>query len=342
MPLRMLTIDEQHEINQALTRLKIAPTKVAPSQDDYYRVGFIKKGQGCIARRPIARGTRILEEAPLFSFWISKNASDSCNLESLTQALGKLTLNDLDSFNALGPLGANNLERFAKNAYSMAAGVNPEQMLSGVFKQASRFNHSCLPNAFLTWNEHLGADSRGGLTIHAIRDIAIGEEILINYRVEDSQNSRTDRRRKLHDDYGFMCSCPGCDTDAPTAAQSEDNREWIRDIFETRASDIEKQARTPCRTQTRTQRYSEFHMLKDLLRLLEIEGMIYPQQANAYQWVAEWCYEELMQQMTVIDYQECRELGLESARNKLDLDILCNGCSSSEVHKSLALIRKLA
>ena len=343
MPLAPFTIDEEPEISKAITRLNLAPTIVAPSLGDYYRLAPAPiKGQGCLACRPITRGTRILEEVPLFSFLISEKNSDPGNVESLTQALGNLTLNDLNSFNALGPVGANDLERFTTNAFDMSAGVNSKQTQSGFFKHASQFNPSCLPNAFWTWNEHLGEEPRGRLTIHAIRDIAYGEEILINYQIGDSQKSGTNRRRQPQYDFGIVCKCPACDTGAPAAAQSKNNRWWIRDIIQTLVSDIEERARKPGRISTQTQRYSQFHSLQKLVELLKIEGVVYPQLANAYRWLAEWCFEELKQQVAVVDPQECREIGLKAARSELDLDIVCNGCISSEVHKALAMIRRLA
>ena len=342
MPLPPFAIDEKPEISKAITRLNLAPTIVAPSLGDYYRLAPAPiNGQGCLASRPITRGTRILEEVPLFSFLLSENNSDPGNIESLTQALGNLTLNDLNLFNALGPVGANDLERFTTNAFDMSVEVNSKQTQSGFFKHASQFNPSCFPNAFLTWNEHLGEDPQGRLTIHAIRDIVYGEEILINYRIEDSQNSSTDGR-KLQDALDIVCNCPACNNGAPAPAQSKKNRRWIRDIIQTLTTDTEERLRTPSRISTQTQRYSQLRSLQKLLELLKIEGIVYPHQAIVYQWLAEWCFEELNHKVAVVDHHECREIGLKAARSKLDLDIVCNGCMSSEVHKALGMIRKLA
>ena len=357
MPPRELTFEEEYEISNALKRLKIAPTIVAPSLDDYYRVAPIPdKGQGCLARRPITRGTRILEEAPLFSFLVFGKSEDSgdsgflaqvfgnltldnlkpFNAELLTQAFGNLTLGDLKSFNALDSVKGDNSISIASDSNNMLVGVDHEQTQAGIFKHASRFNHSCLPNAFCTWNEHLGADPRGRLTIHAIRDIAAGEEILINYRNEDAQKARIDRMKELKDDYDFVCNCPACDTRAPNAARAEDNRQWIREIIQARGKEDDLTA------PSRKQRYSDFLELQKLDELLENEGIIYPQRARAYGWMAEWCARELSQETVALDRQECRELGLKAARSKLDLDIICNGYSPFAVQESLDMIRKLA
>ena len=356
MPLRPLTMDEESEISNALRRLDIAPTILEPSEGDYYRVATVsKKDQGCQACRPITRGTRILEEAPLFSLLLtSGNTLDPSNSEPLTKALGNLTKHDLDLFNTLGPVTANSLKRFARNAYEMPNEKEanessekkpseegpgeqaPKQKESGVFVNAARFKHSCLPNAFWTWNEHLGADARGRLTIHAIRDIATGEEIFINYRTEDSQKCRAERKKELEDVYDFRCNCPACDVRAPNAAQREVNRERIREIIQAQGSGDDPTIPGP------RQRYFEFIELQNLDKLLETEGIVYPQLARGHGWMAQWCARELSQEPAVLDRQKCRELGLKAARSKLDLDIVCNGHEPSEVLESLAIIRRLA
>jgi hypothetical protein len=42
-----------------------------------------------------------------------------------------------------------------------------------IFRLISRFNHSCHPNTFVAWSATIG----GRQTVHAIRDIACGEEL---------------------------------------------------------------------------------------------------------------------------------------------------------------------
>ncbi|KAL8792197.1 MAG: hypothetical protein Q9195_005219 [Heterodermia aff. obscurata] len=358
MPLRTVTISEEIEVNNAITRLKIAPTISAPSLGDYYHVAPVPdEGQVCLASRPIARGTRILEEAPRLSPFNSNNASNPGDLKSLVpvlalrnltlndvissstlnpelldHALSKLTLLDLDWFESFGPGKANKRKSFHNRLHNIPA----EEMHSAVFVNASQFNHSCLPNAFYTWNDNLGANPRGCLTIHAIRDIAFGEEILINYLNEDSQVSGIAQRKKLQAGYGFECNCPACDSGAPDAARVEDNRKWIQEIIRARGSGDDPTVLS------RRQRYLEFVELQKLDELLETEGILYPQRARGYGWMAEWCARELSQKTVALDRQECRQLGLKAARNKLDLDIVCNGYMSSEAHKSLDLIKKLA
>ena len=81
--------------------------------------------------------------------------------------------------------------------------------LAGVFPLAARVNHSCRPNVNQTWNSNLDQ-----LTIHAIRDIEVGEELCDSYvlLLEDTQT-----RQVGLDAYGFVCGCEVC-------GSSEDDR----------------------------------------------------------------------------------------------------------------------
>ena len=75
---------------------------------------------------------------------------------------------------------------------------------SVICPDASRINHSCLPNVHHCWNESIGSE-----TVHAFKDIAAGEEILTTYiKICIDHAERT----KQLDRYGFTCDCPACDT----------------------------------------------------------------------------------------------------------------------------------
>ncbi|KAK3684488.1 SET domain-containing protein 5 [Vermiconidia calcicola] len=76
-----------------------------------------------------------------------------------------------------------------------------------IYDEMSRFKHSCQPNAELHWDS---ARNRGSL--HAVRPIAVGDEIFINY-LADAQSSlhtRTPRRTEIQKQWGFVCSCEVC------------------------------------------------------------------------------------------------------------------------------------
>lgn len=80
-------------------------------------------------------------------------------------------------------------------------------------------NHSCVPNVYHTWNENLGR-----LTVHALRDIKAGEEILTTYI--SALLTREMRADEDHlGNYGFVCACPACDPKSKFFRESEVRRE---------------------------------------------------------------------------------------------------------------------
>ena len=67
--------------------------------------------------------------------------------------------------------------------------------------KASRVNHPCLPNVYHCWNKSIG-----GQTVHAVKDIATGEEILTTYAKICIDHSE---REKQLERYGFTYDYPG-------------------------------------------------------------------------------------------------------------------------------------
>ncbi|KAK1224472.1 hypothetical protein PQX77_012646 [Marasmius sp. AFHP31] len=72
----------------------------------------------------------------------------------------------------------------------------------GVFKNISRINHSCRPNACYRWDM-----VSFSMQIRAVRHMAKGEEITIPYI--DVLLPASTRQRQL-EPYGFQCSCLSC------------------------------------------------------------------------------------------------------------------------------------
>jgi len=76
----------------------------------------------------------------------------------------------------------------------------PDSM--GIFTKAARMNHSCAPNVFHRYNAFVHR-----LTVHALRTIAPGEELLTSYI--DICHPTLERRRILRH-WGFKCRCSAC------------------------------------------------------------------------------------------------------------------------------------
>ena len=107
---------------------------------------------------------------------------------------------------------------------------------SGVFLEASVFDHSCEPNAAFVTDSHPINGVHG--QVRAIKKIKDGERVLINYI--DIKLSTFDRRMKLHHQYYFSCDCGRCSLRTPISAAKSDNVEQkIRDNHELDAISVE-------------------------------------------------------------------------------------------------------
>jgi SET domain/MYND finger len=74
---------------------------------------------------------------------------------------------------------------------------------SAVYAQASMFNHSCAPNAFVTFD---GPQ----ITVRCSETVLKGEEINISYGPVATRHSTIDRQKELTEKYRFQCNCRAC------------------------------------------------------------------------------------------------------------------------------------
>ncbi|POS72242.1 Mcg1p [Diaporthe helianthi] len=81
---------------------------------------------------------------------------------------------------------------------------------SSLFLQASRFNHSCVPNCDYG---HMSDETRTTMTIRASQDIKAGEELCLTYVTY--YDDRAQRMADLKQNWGFDCNCPACDYEDP-------------------------------------------------------------------------------------------------------------------------------
>jgi SET domain len=75
----------------------------------------------------------------------------------------------------------------------------------GLFPIAARLNHSCLPNAHVTFNQRIGQ-----LTVHATRDVLPAEEITFPYLGTMSFYMPRERWQEGLRRWGFECACAAC------------------------------------------------------------------------------------------------------------------------------------
>ena len=95
------------------------------------------------------------------------------------------------------------IEAQGKEGLGAAAGEGFEG--TGLFPLVCSANHSCDPNA---WVDFDSGDSKAWM--YALRDVCVGEEILIAY--VDTEGGTDERRRSLLE-YGFFCMCKRCCSD---------------------------------------------------------------------------------------------------------------------------------
>ncbi|CAA20779.1 histone lysine methyltransferase Set5 [Schizosaccharomyces pombe] len=165
-----------------------------PYETEIYKVVPIpNKGMGMIAKVKIPVGTRIFAETPLI-----RTKSDAKEIE---EALSTKTKEEQEAFHRLFNAHPDTMGPFLGPFYSNALTI--DETKGGMFLLGSRMNHDCSPNVKHTWNPRLDQ-----VTVHAVRDIEAGEEILTTYI--DLHKSHTERQKILLEHFGFKCYCSVC------------------------------------------------------------------------------------------------------------------------------------
>ncbi|KAK5693051.1 hypothetical protein LTR97_010527 [Elasticomyces elasticus] len=113
------------------------------------------------------------------------------------------------------------LPKLSRNAFThveLKEGV--EYGVTRVFKELSRANHSCRPNAVVEWDPVL---LKG--TLYALSEIQTAQDIEVDYlgNTKDTLQAGAERRKILLEQYGFVCTCPACGP-AKGRIEEDDNR----------------------------------------------------------------------------------------------------------------------
>lgn len=179
------------------------------------------KGKGLVASESIPKGTRILSETPVITTPEHQRDAEWLKAHILQQ------VDSLDERQRQSFLSMHNLYPY-QNVVEQSFGIirtnglpiQADGIEGGVFLQACRINHACDNNAQKNWNRYIERH-----TVHALRDIAEGEEITINYLGLDS--SREIRIKKLQEKFGFLCSCHLCSLPVERSQESDKRLERI-------------------------------------------------------------------------------------------------------------------
>lgn len=172
-----------------------------------------EKGYGVIATADIPRGTVILAEAPLFQY--PKASASGVELQPsavndlITKAVSKLSAEKRAAFLDLHKAqskATSTAPPFLAIGITNGFGLGGDSTETGIFEIASRFNHSCLPNA-----QHVWKAGRKVMEVRAMSDIAEGAEITMCYlSLQECFQQHNPRQALLEHRYGFRCDCGAC------------------------------------------------------------------------------------------------------------------------------------
>lgn len=160
----------------------------------------LDKGWGAFATKPIEAGSLILQETALFTVKMPPT-------ETTLWAALRATNPSQDALDQLACVRFNGerrhitfCESFCSNCFES---VTPGH--KGFHILLSRFNNSCIPNAIIPPEE---ASEAGGLKLFAIKDIAVGEEIMFCYVSDWYWQTKAERDASALMD--FCCRCAAC------------------------------------------------------------------------------------------------------------------------------------
>ncbi|KAK4543236.1 hypothetical protein LTR36_005786 [Oleoguttula mirabilis] len=204
------------------------------------RLWYVEKtatrGSALVARRNIDRGDLILEEPPLLKLppvpedmidhdrFLTANQphNGSATVEAAILKMSDSQKADMMKLqrqpgndranhgrNERANHGRNDVSIVATNAFTHH--IKDENGfdvgMPCVYNNISRTNHSCEPNAVVSWHPR---KQRG--TLHAIAQIPAKTEITVDYMADEKSCLRSSAQRnvdlQLH--YGFTCTCTAC------------------------------------------------------------------------------------------------------------------------------------
>lgn len=316
---------QQFEMHQSLQRIgnpRLPNTKVYEITD----LSHLGRGLGLTADQDIKRGTRILAEEALFSI---SGIPDSGLSDQNRKAIWRLAGPDGPHHATFSTLHApvrngrvTLTGRFETNNFDMGVDGNGNYT-KGIFPEASRINHLCLPNAFYMYNPAIDR-----LTIHATADIRQGEEILISYQQRDCLKTRAERQRYL-DKWAFTCTCPACNPTTPYGRFSDGRRAAMAAL---EARIVQNQDLYGVGDRDRQRRDIE-----ELIRQIPLEGDLYVPLIANYRRLAVFCDEEWQatNRNAVEEREGLARDAMEAARRSLDLEVVCGGCDSTGVGETL-------
>ncbi|KAG7134325.1 SET domain-containing protein 5 like [Verticillium longisporum] len=191
----------------------------------YALVDVGAKGLGLVAQEPIKKGDVLAREGPVMLKMVErpkemdKGEAQAAQERAFLQLAKAEQLEILDLARNAGGHPIDDIVR--TNSF--------EVKFQGVahfalFKDISRINHACKPNAVTRWSQ-----TKLQMEVIAYHDIKAGEEITISYAPMHLLSD--DRRDMIISSWGFECKCPIC-TDEGEMYLSDMHRRQLDRIME--------------------------------------------------------------------------------------------------------------
>eukprot|EP00435_Cladocopium_sp_Y103_P019329 s834_g4.t1 len=189
----------------------------------YQVVSTDSQGLGVVATEPLVAGQLVTEEAPALRW---SGAEDEVELNECFEDLPEEQQQRLWQLEDAFSEGEKTLLGIAfTNSFQAGEPLNPLDLGDDervLYLEISRFNHSCLPNCEVSWD-----DREGLLQIYAGRDVAPGEDLCLYY--QDVRMPTLSRQEKLKS-LGFTCGCRACT--AEDRRKSDQRRKRMQQLLQ--------------------------------------------------------------------------------------------------------------
>ncbi|KAF2708047.1 SET domain-containing protein [Pleomassaria siparia CBS 279.74] len=197
----------------------LPPSESPLSPPGYQVTPLPGRGLGLIANASYARGDLIMSEVPLLLSSLSlekSNLTDDEQAHLYRAAVSRLPIKSRKMvMNLHGHPDPKSIrDRFNANAFNVFD-------FAGMFPAIARTNHDCRPNAAFHFDKNTFMHK-----IQTVRDIKPGEEITISYLSHYLDS--TERTRRMHDHWGFKCTCHLCSSSKYQITASDDRLRRIR------------------------------------------------------------------------------------------------------------------
>ncbi|TLD21896.1 hypothetical protein PspLS_08060 [Pyricularia sp. CBS 133598] len=201
------------------------------------------KGKGLFASAAgVRQGDRIIVETPILTVDLARFRLPSAELElHLEEKLQTLEADQRADFMSLSTNGANENHPLSSRFLTNALGTDEDDddnrqgqqqqehrqipqsnAIPAVFRNASRLNHSCVPNCHYSWNR-----AARTCLVHAITDVPPGDELTVAYDSRGTVQTMADMETTL----GFRCACPRCSLTPDEVASSDERRRELNAIL---------------------------------------------------------------------------------------------------------------